>query len=149
MNAQDLPLTLFVDTSCPLCAREVGLLKRRADPQRLRLVDISAAGFDPAPLNISLKQLQNCLHARTASGTWLTDIDATLHSWRAAGLGAWVAPLAFAPLRPLWRLLYKVFLHLRPYLAWLPAPALHTSRCTRQCCGGEENYAVPNEEAKS
>jgi predicted DCC family thiol-disulfide oxidoreductase YuxK len=73
MKTATMPLTLYVDTSCPLCAWEVHLLHGRSHPLRLHLVDISAAGFDPTPLNISLEQLQNCLHARTASGTWLTE----------------------------------------------------------------------------
>lgn len=136
------PLTLYVDASCPLCAWEVRLLQGRSHPQHLRLVDISAAGFDPTPLQVSLEQLYSCLHAHSADGQWLTGIDATLHSWRAAGLGIWVAPLAFAPLRPLWQVLYKLFLRLRPHLAWLPAPAPPKLSCSKHCHGGEENWTA-------
>ena len=103
----DLPLTLYVDRSCPLCAREVRWLERQADPTRLRLVDISAAGFDPAGLGVDLPQLRRRLHARSASGIWLTGVDATYWSWRLAGHGRWAAPLGWRPLRPMLRLAYQ------------------------------------------
>ena len=137
MKSTDLPLTLFVDQSCPLCAREARLLKRRAVPSRLQLVDISVPGFTPAPGYPSLTQLQSCLHARTAKGVWYTGIDATLYSWQAAGLGIWVMPLKLKPLRPLWRGLYALFVWLKPHLAWLPHPE-GKARCSNHCMGGEE-----------
>jgi len=137
MNSLDLPVTLFVDESCPLCARETRLLRRHADPARLQLTDISAGGFSAAPDGPELKQLQSLLHARTAGGDWHTGIDATLYSWRAAGLGIWVAPLAFKPLRPLWHALYALFVWLKPHLAWLPHPE-GKARCNNHCMGGEE-----------
>ncbi len=128
----DLPLTLYVDRSCPLCAREVRWLERQADPTRLRLVDISAAGFDPAGLGVDLPQLRRRLHARSASGIWLTGVDATYWSWRLAGHGRWAAPLVWRPLRPVLRLAYQAFSLLRPHLDWLPHPD-GAQRCAERC----------------
>src|SRR5690606_26370025 len=62
MPMPTLPLTLYVDADCPLCAREIHLLQRRADPQRLRLVDISAADFDASAAGLSRTQLGQVLH---------------------------------------------------------------------------------------
>ncbi|MBW8453441.1 MAG: DUF393 domain-containing protein [Pseudomonas sp.] len=128
----DLPLTLYADRSCPLCAREVRWLERQADPTRLRLVDISAAGFDPAGLGVDLPQLRRRLHARSASGIWLTGVDATYWSWRLAGHGRWAAPLGWRPLRPVLRLAYHAFSLLRPHLDWLPHPD-GAQRCAERC----------------
>ncbi len=128
----DLPLTLFIDRACPLCAREVRWLERTADPARLLLVDISAADFSCAGLGKDLSQLRRRLHARSASGVWLTGVDATYWSWRLAGHGAWAAPLGWKPLRPLLRLAYTLFAALRPHLDWLPHPE-GASRCGTQC----------------
>jgi len=116
------PLTLYFDGDCPLCAREIRLLSRHASPQRLLLVDISAADFDPLLLGLSLTAMQNRLHARWADGTWLLGLDASLWSWEAAGLGIWVAPLHWRPLRPLLEWGYRLFCRLRPHLARLPRP---------------------------
>ncbi|WFS17414.1 DUF393 domain-containing protein [Pseudomonas sp. 905_Psudmo1] len=115
-------MTLYFDGDCPLCAREIRLLSRHASPQRLLLVDISAADFDPLPLGLSLTAMQNRLHARWADGTWLLGLDASLWSWEAAGLGAWVAPLRWRLLRPLLEWGYRLFCRLRPHLARLPHP---------------------------
>ena len=128
----DLPLTLFIDRACPLCAREVRWLERTADPARLLLVDISAADFSCAGLDKDQSQLRRRLHARSASGVWLTGVDATYWSWRLAGHGAWAAPLGWKPLRPLLRLAYALFAAFRPHLDWLPHPE-GASRCGAQC----------------
>lgn len=116
------PLTLYYDGDCPLCAREIRMLSRHASPQRLLLVDISAPDFDPLPLGLSLTTMQNCLHARWADGMWLLGLDASLWSWEAAGLGSWVTPLRWRPLRPLLEWGYRLFCRLRPHLARLPHP---------------------------
>jgi len=132
MKTPEFPLTLYVDLACPLCAREVRWLARHARPERLVMRDISAPDFDAAASGRSLRQLSECLHACSASGEWLTGIDATLWSWRAAGVGRWVAALAWRPLRPLFLAGYRLFARARPHLAWLPHP--DASRRCRDAC---------------
>lgn len=142
MKSPALPLTLYVDLDCPLCAREVRWLSGHAKPERLLLVDISAADFDAAPTGHSLQQLSDCLHGCSADGQWLTGIDATLWSWRAAGVGKWAAPLAWKPLRPFFLLAYRVFKVARPHLAWLPHP--DGSRRCRDTCAIAPQKTAPN-----
>ena len=125
-----LPLTLFVDGECPLCAREIRWLQRHASAERLVLEDVSVPGF--ACDGRSSDQLRRKLHARSADGQWLTGIDATYWSWRAAGRGRWAAPLGWPPLRPFLKLSYWLFSLARPYLGWLPHPD-GGSRCGRRC----------------
>lgn len=127
------PLTLYYDGDCPLCAREINLLRRRAAPEQLQLVDISVAPFDAAALGLAHKTLQDLLHARFADGQWVTGLDATLWSWRAAGLGRWAVPLTWRPLRPLLELGYRLFCRLRPHLEWLPHPD-GARRCRNDRC---------------
>ncbi|AOE78974.1 MULTISPECIES: thiol-disulfide oxidoreductase DCC family protein [Pseudomonas] len=121
-NNTDWPLTLYFDGECPLCAREIRILQRHASDNRLLFVDISSAGFDAKALGFTVEQMQSSLHARFADGRWLTGLDATLWSWRAAGLGFWATPLTWRALRPLFELGYRLFCRLRPHLAWLPHP---------------------------
>jgi predicted DCC family thiol-disulfide oxidoreductase YuxK len=116
------PFTLYFDGACPLCAREIAFLRRHSTGGKLTLVDISANDFDAGALGFTVEQLRSCLHGRFASGHWVTGLDATLWSWRAADVGLWVAPLAWRPLRPLFSVLYRLFCRLRPRLAWLPHP---------------------------
>ena len=132
------PLTLYFDGACPLCAREIKHLRRHADPARLLLVDISAVDFIP-PLDLpNDANLHQRLHARLADGQWLSGPEATLWSWRAAGLGHWVAPLAWPWLHGAWQALYGLFSMARPYLGWLPHPggqiACHTDQQSKKNC---------------
>ncbi|WP_268796420.1 thiol-disulfide oxidoreductase DCC family protein [Pseudomonas huanghezhanensis] len=120
-NAQ-WPLMLYFDGECPLCAREIKLLRARSTEDRLLLVDMSDDGFDAQALGFTVEQMQSALHARFADGRWVTGLDATLWSWRAAGLGKWAAPLSSRALRPLFEIGYRLFCRLRPHLAWLPHP---------------------------
>lgn len=127
------PLTLYYDGNCPLCAREILVLRRRASPRQLQLVDIAASDFDPTPLGMNLAQLQERLHARFADGSWVTGLDATFWSWCAAGLGGWAAPLRWPLLRPLLEPAYRLFCRLRPHLHWLPHPD-SSARCRSSGC---------------
>lgn len=127
------PLTLFFDGACPLCAQEINVLRARASPQRLVFVDISEATFDAKSLGFTLGQMQSCLHARFSDGAWVTGLDATLWSWRAAGLGMWVTPLSWRFMRPVLSLGYRFFCRVRPHLGWLPHPD-GRRRCTDNRC---------------
>ena len=127
------PLTLYFDGECPLCAREIKILRARASPNRLRFVDISHPAFDAKSVDFTIAQMESSLHARFDDGTWVTGLDATLWSWRAAGLGIWAAPLSWRLTRPLFNLGYRLFCRWRPHLAWLPHPD-GSSRCRTQSC---------------
>lgn len=128
------PLTLYFDGDCPLCAREIRLLRQHAAEHRLLFVDISSGEFDASSLGFTFEQMQSLLHARFADGQWVTGLDATLWSWRAAGLGLWATPLSWRALRPLFELGYRLFCRLRPALAWLPHPD-GSRRCVDNRCG--------------
>lgn len=127
------PLTLYYDGDCPLCAREIQVLRKRASRERLTLVDISQSDFEVETTGHSKETLQNRLHAHFADGQWVTGLDATLWSWRAAGLDRWAAPLTWPVLRPVLELGYRLFCRLRPHLTWLPHPE-GSQRCKDNQC---------------
>ena len=127
------PLTLYFDGECPLCAREIKILRTRATPDRLKFVDISNEAFDAGSVGFTREQMESSLHASFEDGTWVKGLDATLWSWRAAGLGAWAAPLSWRLTRPLLNIGYRLFCLWRPHLAWLPHPD-GSARCRSKSC---------------
>lgn len=143
-NKQHWPLTLYFDGTCPLCAREIKILQRQSVESRLLFVDISSDAFDARTLGFTLEQMQSSLHARFADGRWLTGLDATLWSWRAAGLGFWATPLTWRAIRPLLAVGYRLFCRLRPHLAWLPHPD-GRRRCDDSSCTMPESKPEPDE----
>ena len=84
-----VPLTVYYDKSCPLCATEMDALHELDWRGRLKLVDCSAAGFDdgtPACEGITRKAMMTRLHARDPQGKWLVGLDAFEAVYAAAGL---------------------------------------------------------------
>ena len=142
------PLTLYFDGDCPLCAREIKVLRGRATEERLRFVDISEQGFDPRSVGLTFDRMASLLHARFDDGTWVTGLDATLWSWRAAGLGFWAAPLAWRPARPVLNLAYRLFCRWRAHLAWLPHPD-GGARCRDDSCAITEAKPVSHKGSPS
>ena len=69
------PLTLYFDGECPLCAREIKLLRRHAVKDQLLFVDISNGAFDAKALGFRFEQMQSSLHARFADGRWVTGLE--------------------------------------------------------------------------
>jgi hypothetical protein len=91
-------------------------------PHRRLVVDISRAEFDARALGFSLEQMQDSLHARFDDGRWVTGLDATLWSWRAARAGQVGRAIGLATDQAVVHLGYRLFCRLRPHLGWLPHP---------------------------
>jgi predicted DCC family thiol-disulfide oxidoreductase YuxK len=80
------PLTVFYDGACPICAREMALMKRLDRRQRLTLLDFSLAGF-AAPADLAVTDLSAVIHAQWADGTVITGVEVFRAIWEAIGLG--------------------------------------------------------------
>lgn len=102
-------LTLYYDRRCPFCVSSMARLRGWDTAARLAFVDIAAAGFDPAPLGVTLDALNRELHATAADGTLLVGIDSMLAAYTLAGQGWRVRLLRIRPLRPMLAALYRGF----------------------------------------
>jgi predicted DCC family thiol-disulfide oxidoreductase YuxK len=100
-------LTLLYDGGCPLCLREVRLLRARdqrlhAASHRLAFVDIDAPDYDPgAHRGISYREAMGRIHAITAEGQVLRDVAVFREAYRLVGLGWLYAPTTWPLLGPL------------------------------------------------
>lgn len=130
------PLTLYYDASCPLCAAEMGALKRRDAQDRLRLVDCSAPGFDGAPAGCTSADLLRLLHAQTADGRVLVGVPAFEAAYAAVGQHAFVTTLRLPGIRTLAEWLYPHLARHRQRLPRALAPLLwgRSARCTSGAC---------------
>ena len=64
----DFDIEVFYDGDCPLCTREVRLLRRLDKRKRIRFVDIAAEGFAPASVGVAWEALMDRIHARLPFG---------------------------------------------------------------------------------
>lgn len=131
-------LTVLYDGGCPLCLREVGLLRRR-DGQRGRLafVDIDAPDYDPGRFGgISYRQAMGRIHALAADGTVLRDLEVFRRAYQLVDLGWLYSPTRWPLLGPLADAAYGFWARQR--LRWTGRPDLEQLCRDRQSCGVQE-----------
>jgi predicted DCC family thiol-disulfide oxidoreductase YuxK len=82
---------VFFDGECPLCSREIAMLRRRDLEGRLRFTDIAAAGFDPGSLGLEQATLMARIHGRSSAGELITGVEVFRRIYAALGFKRLVA----------------------------------------------------------
>ena len=80
------PLTVFFDGACPICDREIALMKRLDRRRQLEFCDFSAQEYDAASSGFAAADLATVIHARWADGRVITGVDVFRAMWEAVGL---------------------------------------------------------------
>jgi predicted DCC family thiol-disulfide oxidoreductase YuxK len=101
---------ILYDGECPLCVREISML-RRLDRGRGRLdcEDIAAPGFDAARYGRTQHELMARIHGVLPDGTVIEGVEVFRRAYAAVGLGWLVAPTRWPLLRPLADAAYRWF----------------------------------------
>lgn len=81
------PLTVFFDGACPICTREIALMKRMDQQRQLEFNDFSAVDYDVASIDVSPAELGRMIHARWADGRVISGVEVFRAMWEAVGLG--------------------------------------------------------------
>ena len=107
------PLTVWFDSACPLCQREIALMRRLDRRGAITFVDACAPDV---ACPIDRADLLTRLHAQE-NGKLLSGAAAFAAMWRAIPL---LRPLGIVagwpPLTPVFEIAYRGFLRLRPRL---------------------------------
>ena len=109
-------LTVWYDGDCPICAAEIGLMRRLDREAAVDFVDLSQPGVCPADRTARLARL----HAQPDGGPVLDGAAAFVAMWRVLPPLRPLAALASPP-PVLWVLerAYRLFLKVRPGLQFL------------------------------
>ncbi len=119
-------LTVMFDGACPLCRREVGLYQSLTPLETVAWLDVSEASASLAP-NDRARYMAR-FHVRQKDGRLLSGAAAFVALWRVMPGWRWLGKVAGLPgVTPTLEVLYRGFLHLRPYLQRL-ARATEASR---------------------
>ncbi|WP_296562520.1 DUF393 domain-containing protein [Phenylobacterium sp.] len=109
-------LTVWYDGGCPLCAREIALMRRLDPDQQVCFVDLETAQDTPLPRQVMLERF----HVSTPDGATQSGAAAFAALWRSLPA---LRPLgrvaAWPPLLAALELFYRGFLRLRPRLQGL------------------------------
>ena len=73
INSQELEL--FFDGACPLCKREISLLKKLDRKGKIKFTDISSSNFNPSTYGMSIDSLMKEINARLSDGTWIKGVE--------------------------------------------------------------------------
>ncbi len=117
---------VFFDGECPLCAREIRMLRRMDRSGAIRFTDIADPAFDPASVapDVDRSALMARIHGRRADGTLVTGVDVFRELYAAVGFPRLVAMTRWPGIAHVLELGYRVFAKNR---LWL------TGRSADQC----------------
>lgn len=125
-------IEVFYDGGCPLCLREITMLRCWDRQRRIRFTDIDAADFQPAAVGKSYEELMAQMHGRLADGTWLQGVEVFRQLYAAVGFVRLTALSRLPLISQVLNLGYSVFARNRLRL---------TGRCTQQSCSAEYRAA--------
>lgn len=92
MSAAPFEVEVFFDGDCPVCRREIDLLRRLDRKDRVRFTDISTPTFDASAVGVPWQTLMDSIHGRLPDGTLIEGVEVFRRLYAAVGLGWLVAP---------------------------------------------------------
>ena len=112
---------MFYDASCPLCRREIALIRSLPNADAIEWNDVSSDRTS-VPTSHTRSQLLERFHVRLANGRLVSGARAFAEMWSALPRLRWLGRVARHPLMlPMFEGAYRVFLRVRPALQRLAA----------------------------
>lgn len=100
---------VFFDGACPLCSREIALLRAWVPPGQVRFTDLMDDQFELEPGGPSHDDLMAEIHGRHANGRWVTGVEVFRILYAAAGWKRCVAISRLPGIRNLLNVAYAWF----------------------------------------
>jgi predicted DCC family thiol-disulfide oxidoreductase YuxK len=118
-------IEVFYDGDCPLCQREIQMLRKMDHLRRIQFTSITEPEFNPSELGLTQERLMAEIHGRLPDGTIITGVEVFRKMYGAVGF-RWVATLSRLPgIRQVLDFGYRVFARNRLRL---------TGRCQKGIC---------------
>lgn len=117
---------VFYDGDCPLCVREIGMLRRMDRKEKIVFTDIAADDFRAADYGKDFDTLMAEIHGRLPGGQWIIGVEVFRRLYSAVGWGWLVAPTRLPGVRQGLDAFYRFFARYRLRL---------TGRCEGGSCG--------------
>ena len=86
-------IEVFFDGGCPLCVREIRLLKHWDRLAKIKFTDIHEASFAAADIGKSHEELMARMQGRLPDGTWVSGVEVFRRMYSAVGFGplVWIS----------------------------------------------------------
>jgi predicted DCC family thiol-disulfide oxidoreductase YuxK len=102
-------LRLLYDGDCPLCSREVAMLRRRDTRARIQFDDIAAPDFDASRHGLDPQAVMARIHGVLPDGRVIEGMEVFRRAYGAVGLGWLLAPSRWPLLGRLFDAAYRWF----------------------------------------
>lgn len=102
---------VFFDGDCPLCLKEIQLLRwLDRNTGNILFTDIADPHFDPIErTGLTMDELMAEIYGRMPNGDLVKGVEVFRQLYGAVGLGLFLAPTGWRPLRPLFDSMYSAF----------------------------------------
>ncbi|QDT10823.1 thiol-disulfide oxidoreductase DCC family protein [Planctomycetes bacterium K23_9] len=87
---------VFYDGECPLCLREIQLLKWLDRKSHIQFTDIAASEFNASKYEKTSTQFMDEIHGRLPDGSWIIGVEVFRQLYAAVGFG-WLVWLTRIP----------------------------------------------------
>jgi len=105
---------VFYDGQCPLCKREIDLIRWKDQKSgKLLFTDIADPEFDPAVFGKSLDEFHREIHSRDHLGNWYSGVDVFREIYRRIGFAPLVRISQWPIVRQALSLGYRLFAWIR------------------------------------
>ncbi len=122
-------LTVFYDSSCPLCSAEINQLKAYDSDDQLLFEDINALDFVQRFPYIDKIEANKLLHGQLDNGELIYGLDVTCLAWKTVGKYRWLAILRWPVIRWFADLAYRFFARHRNTISSLLMAKNKVSNC--------------------
>lgn len=105
----EFDVEVFYDGACPLCIREINMLRRWDRRNRIRFVDIADPDFHAEALGTTQAELMARIRGRLSDGTWIEGVEVFRRLYTAVGFGWLIWPSRLPGISQMLELGYRVF----------------------------------------
>jgi len=102
-------LILFFDGSCPVCTKEIKLLKKYDKKEEIQFEDITLTDFPNRFGYIDLPNAEAILHGQLPDGSIITGMDVTFLAWEIVHRNTWMRALKLPIIRTMTDWVYFIF----------------------------------------
>jgi predicted DCC family thiol-disulfide oxidoreductase YuxK len=127
----DFDIEVFFDGDCPLCLREIEMLRKLDKAGRIRFSDIQAPGFDAGSVGLTFAQLMQRIRGRLPDGELIEGTEVFRRLYGAVGFHRAVAVSRWPGVSHLLDAGYSLFAQNRLRL---------TGRCTDEVCNAPSRH---------
>ncbi len=100
---------VFYDGECPLCLREIKMLRWMDRRKNIRFTDIADSAFRPSDYGKTMQEFMDEIQGRLSDGSWIIGVEVFRRLYGAVGLGPLVALTRLPGVSHVLDLGYRVF----------------------------------------